>query len=346
MNDLTTNLYQAWQDSVLSDKIVNEFEASHTDSNGRWIKGERITYGIRSIDGRLTYYAQNLTQSKIIYDAVEEKQVGEEDFICQFNGYRTLRPRSRFDQLGRQQTLSNDPHQCRFYCQDRTKSLSLLVRKPLLQVKLKHFCWKAYYNATPIEKHGHFLWIPSHLHCPDDLPHFPQFLSLEFVEDAILLFNQLANTLVFFNSLHAGASVNHIHFQAIYHRQSLLIEKAPVISYKGFDLLESYLAEAFVFPKDVQPHRIFSCIQKLQTQGIPFNLMLIGSRIILIPRNIEHEVVSEFPGQVLAALGMCGKIVTVDREVYLKVDMNKIKRAFQKMVIPSKFLLDKWEDVM
>lgn len=342
MNDLTTSLYQAWQDAVFANQIISEFEASQTDPNGRWTKRERIIYGIRLAEERLTYYAENLTQSEVIYDAVEEKAVGHEGFICQFNGYRTLRPRSSLHQLGRQPELSGEPHQCRFYCQDRTKSLSLLVRQPLLHVKLKHFCWNAYYNAAPIEKSGHFLWLPSPLNCPGELFHFPQILSREFLEDAILLFNQLTDTILFFNSLHAGASVNHIHFQAIYHRQRLWSERVPLVSYQGFDVLDTDLAEAFVFPKNVAPHRLFFCIEQLQQQRIPFNLMFLGSRILVVARNVEHEVVSEFPEQVLAALGIGGKIIIVNREVYLNVDMNKIKSALSKMVIPAKPLLDQW----
>lgn len=342
MNDLTTSLYQAWQDAVFANQILSEFVASETDPNGRWTKGERIIYGIRLAGDRLVYYAKNLTQSEVIYDAVEEKAVGSQGFICQFNGYRTLRPKSRRSQLGRQPDLGSDPDQCRFYCQDKTKSLSLLARQPLLQVKLKHFCWNAYYNAAPIEKSGHFLWVPSPLNSPGSLFHVPQILSREFLEDAILLFHQLTDTILFFNSLHAGASVNHIHFQAIYHKQRLWSEKVLLVCYKGFDVLDTHLPEAFVFPKDVALSRIFFCIEQLQKQGIPFNLMLLGSRIIVSARNVEHEVISEFPEQVLAGLGISGKIIIVNREVYLNVDMNKIKSALEKTVIPAKLLLDKW----
>ena len=342
MNNLTTSLYQAWQDAVLANQILSEFEASQTDPNGRWAKGERIIYGIRLAQGGLTYYAKNLTQSEVIYDAVEEKEVGAEGFICQFNGYRALRPRSGVYKLGPQPELGSEPAQCRFYCQDKTKSLSLLLRKPLLHLQLRHFCWNAYYNAAPIEKSGHFLWLPSPLNCPGELFHFPQILSRKFLEDAILLFNQLTDTILFFNSLHAGASVNHIHFQAIYHRQCLWSERVPLVCYKGFDILDTHLASAFVFPKDVAPSRIFFCIEQLQKQRIPFNLMLLGSRILVFPRNFEHEVVSEFPEQVLAALGIGGKFIIVNREVYLHVDMNKIKSALSKTAIPTKLLIDQW----
>ena len=58
--------------------------------------------------------------------------------------------------------------------------------------------------------------------------------------------------------------------------------------------------------------------------------MLVGSRIVVIPRNIEHEIVSDFPGTGISALGICGKIITVDRSVYLQASKATIESSFSK----------------
>ena len=85
------------------------------------------------------------------------------------------------------------------------------------------------------------------------------------------------------------------------------------------------------FTTDTAPVELFRYIDQLQQQGTPFNLMFAGSRILLIPRNIDHEIVSEFPGNGIAALGICGKIITVDYQAYLAADRQRIESAFAKM---------------
>ena len=280
---------------------------------------------------------KNLSQSQDIHDVVEEKYVAKTGFLCQFNGYRTLRPGGSPRQPGYQPNIPAAPHQCRFHCQDASKALSLLVRTPLLQVKLTHFTWNAYYNAAPQEQAGHFLWIPTSGQS-NTLPHFPQVLTLEFLEDAVSLFTSLNHTIVVFNALHAGASVNHIHLQAIHHPQRLPIEAAPILNYQTYGLLENYPAQAFVF-SPTQVHQIFCWVDRLQQTQIPFNLAMLGTRIILIPRNPQHEIVAEFAGHGTAALGMCGRLTITNQKVYKAINEAVIHSAFQKMVLPAKTII-------
>ncbi len=335
--NLTSQLYEAWNKAVVDGKLVNEFEAAADDAEGRWVAGDAIAFGVKCSATQNIYYAQNLSQSREIAGAVEEKQIGKRGFICQFNGYRALRPGGAPKPLGKQPDISSAPEHCRFSCQDSRDSLSLRVREPLLQTTLPHFTWSAYYNAAPIDPDGHFLWVPD-----ATLTHYPQALSLEFLIDALSLYRQLDHTLLFFNSLHAGASVNHIHFQAMRYHQPLPVEHWPLseVEHERYALLKDYPARVMVFSQDSPPQVVFSWIDWLQQQQIPFNLMLIGdskassqaARILLIPRNIEHEIVAEFSGNGIAALGLCGKIVTVDRQAYLRADEQMIRQAFAKMV--------------
>ena len=337
--DLTSQLYEAWNQAVVEGKLINEFEAAADDLEGRWVKGDAIAFGIHRLSHHNSYYAQNLSQSRTIEGAVEEKQIGSLEnpnanfqFTCQFNGYRALRPGGAPKSLGRQPDISPAPEHCRFSCQNRSDPLSLRRREPLLQRSLTHFTWNAYYNAAPIDPDGHFLWIPEAMH-------YPQALSLEFLTDALHLYRQLDSTLLFFNSLHAGASVNHIHFQSIRYKQPLPVEHWPLTEEnKDYALLKDYPARVMVFSQALLPHVLFprvlfGWIDRFQQRKIPFNLMLVGDRAILIPRDIEHEIVAEFPGNGIAALGMCGKIITVNRDAYLSASDLKIKQAFAKMVL-------------
>ncbi len=234
-----------------SGKIVNEFEASADDQEGRWSKDDRIAFGLTSTSSGISYFARNLRTAAQIRASVDERKVDGTGFECQFNGYRALRPGGPGQGLGRQPDVPAGSAACRFGCQDPKKSLSLLRRDPLLQVRLPRFRWNAYYNATPFEKEGHFLWVPVVVDGTTTiLPHVPQLLNQEFLEDMLLLFQRTTQTIVFFNSLHAGASVDHIHVQAVFHRDRLAIEDAGTAAYRGFTVLEGYPAEGLVFALD------------------------------------------------------------------------------------------------
>jgi len=335
---LTQQLYSAWQQAVANNKLINQFIATTDDTEGRWLQGDAIAFGIKHHNGQNTYYARNLTQNRPIQGAVEEKQIDGLGFTCQFNGYRALRPGGQPKPVGRQADISPDPERCRFSCQNPRDPLSLLNRQPLLQRPLQHFVWRAYYNAAPIDPDGHFLWVPTD--STTGLVHLPQRLSLKLLEDAFTLFQQLEHTLLFFNSLHSGASVNHIHFQAMNYAQPLPAELWPLAKRSpgrpdlpDYDLLEGYPANVMVFSVQSNPQTVFKWIDIMQQQEIPFNLMFLGDRLILIPRSADHEIVSEFPGNSIAALGMCGKIITVDRAGYLQANKEAIESAFAKMTL-------------
>ena len=341
MVDLTVHLYQAWKAAVLDEKIVNLFEASKDDVAGNWVKGDQIIYGIRSIDGELTYYAQNLTQSHDIKGGIERKQLGDTGYICQFNSYRALRPGASNRPVGRQPDISAAPEDCRFHCQDATHPISLLRRNPLLSDKFKHASWNAYYNVAPLDKDGHFLWVPTGASA-NLLPHSPQELSFEILDDAITIFSQLTQTILFFNTLHAGASINHIHLQALYHRYPLPIESADIVDYRGYCLLDNYPVQAIVFSTQTPVKEIFACVDQLQQEDIPFNLIMVKEQILIVVRDIDNEIVSEFPGDGFAALGMCGVITTVDRNAYDTITVEMIESTFSKMVIPAQKAIDQW----
>lgn len=347
MHNLTTRLYESWHQAIANNLIMSQFEAMFDDDSNekKWNQGDIISYGIKRIENQLHYYAINETQWRVIPGEVKEKRVdigNSAHFICQFNAYRALRPGGKRRKLGRQPNISDEASKCRFFCQNPSQSLSLLNRKPLLQVSLKHFVWNAYHNVAPLEKEGHFLWIPIHKTSSiDHILHFPQRLSLEFLEDMVDLFQKLDQTILFFNSLHAGASVNHLHFQSVYHQHILPLEIAPTISKLSCELLDFYPLSGLIFSQNKEVTPLWQLIYYLQEKNIPFNLIFLGKRIILVPRNPDHEIVSEFPGDSIAALGVCGKLVTVDQATYTHLNTQKIESGLAKMILPVESLFEK-----
>ena len=341
---LAQELSQAWQNAVASGRIVNKFEASEGDPTGRWARGDRISFGLAGSGDDIKYEAWNVRTAEPIEAAVDERTIGDTGFVCQFNGYRALRPGGTPRTLGRQLDISPTPSECRFGCQTRMRDLSLLNRAPLLQVRLQTSSWNAYHNANPFEKDGHFLWLPvqGEGELPT-IPHLPQMLTREFVEDLVLLSRQAPELVIFFNSLHAGASVNHVHAQAVFHRKRLAIEDAATVQYRGFTILDGYPAQGFCFSRDSEVSSVATAIEKLQTRGIPFNLILLGERMLLVPRNADHEIVVEFPRGILATMEVSGKIITADRQVYEQATAADISSAFQKVTLDAKSLIDAWE---
>ena len=273
---------------------------------------------------------------------MDEKTIDQSGFVIQFNGYRALKPCGKIPSVGKQQEVPAEAINCLFYCQDPKRSLSLLRRDSLIQVALPNWKWNAYYNAVPFEKEGHFLWVPIFVDGTTTImPHIPQELSRAFLEDALALFRNSDRLVVFFNSLHAGASVNHIHLQAVFHKGTLSIESASITKQGGLTILEGYPAQGIVFSRVAEPDEIWPHLDLLQKKKVPFNLIFVGERICLIPRNPEYEVVEEFPMGVIASMELAGKIITVDKAVYDSVNYPTIKNAFQKITVKEVWLCPK-----
>lgn len=78
---VTQSLSEAWKDAVENRKIVNDFEAPSDDKQGRWSKGDRITFGIQLAGGGLTYFAENRTRSATIHAGTDERPVDGGGFV-------------------------------------------------------------------------------------------------------------------------------------------------------------------------------------------------------------------------------------------------------------------------
>lgn len=323
------DLSEAWLNAVGAGKIVNEFETS-----GK----ERLESGLAFKGGRIEYYARNLTTGAPVVVIVEERPVAGTAFRIQYNGVRALRAGGRPRPAGKQPDLPGEAGQCRFHCQELSQRSSILRREPVAQVALKHSRWNAYPNATPFEREGHLLWIPIVLDGPSTvLPHLLQRLSFPLLEDILILFRRSRSMLLFFNALHGGASVNHIHVQGLFHRERLAIEAAETLPSSGSSpcrLLHNYPARGLVFDRDVTADLLFPALDQLQRKEIAFNLILIGERICLIPRNPDHEVVPEFPGGGIASMELSGKLITVDKKTFERIDRDAIWHMLKKTTLP------------
>ncbi|HTF71127.1 MAG TPA: hypothetical protein VK638_51515, partial [Edaphobacter sp.] len=190
------------------------------------------------------------------------------------------------------------------------------------------------------EKNGHFLWIPAVTHgATTEFPHWLQELTLPLLQDFLVLASMSTNLMTYFNSIHAGASVNHIHFQSVYREKQAAIDKAATLMNRHRYFLKDYPASGLVYMEDTPAETIWHDIGKLQEHGIPFNLIHTGCRIYLVPRNIAYETVAEFPNGVLAAMEISGKAITTEQSFYLEADSAQFQIALRKSTLTIEELL-------
>jgi len=257
-----------------------------------------------------------------------------------WNQFRALKPQVRPAGLGRQADYPPGVNECFFACQNPAHPLSLLRRDRLVHISLPNEPWAALYNAFPVEKDGHFLWVPVAIDAAKTgYPHWLQILTKPFVEDFLALGKATSAALTLFNSLHAGASVNHIHFHTVARRGGVPIEHASAVAVGPYHLLENYPAMGLLYEEPVDLDAVWKAIDTLQRQAIPLNLIYTERRLHLFARDIHHEMIEEFPGGVMACMELSGRLITTEEHFYANADQQLLSRAFRKITLGREALL-------
>lgn len=320
------DLSTVWERLVQAGQIQNRFNGSN---------GELIESGVRMTAEGPQQYAIDCDTQREIEAAIVERPIGDAGFVLQWNKFRSLKPHLPRLGLGRQRDYPADVSECLFACQDRSKALSILRRSLSLITTLRHCQWAALHNALPLDKNGHFLWIPTTTKDgTTEFPHWTQTLSPQLLEDFLILASSSTNAIVLFNSLHAGASVNHIHFHSVYCGSQTAIERAATVPIGGRLLLTGYPATALAYPPCAGAETIWKDVAKLQDREVPLNLIHVNSHTYLIPRNIDHEVVEEFPGGILAGMELSGRVFTTEESYYESAAWTTLSAALQKSTLP------------
>jgi hypothetical protein len=282
----------------------------------------------------MEHYADDAKTGACLMRGIRERPLEHSGFTIRWNPYRSLKP-----QAGRNEEGFPSNNNCLFACESPSHPLSLLARRVSLQATLKNFDWAATPNAFPVEQRGHFLWVPITRHGPaNTFPHMPQMLSLPLVQDFLSLARSSKNSITFFNSMHAGASVDHLHFQSVYHAAPTALQQAGTISAGSRILLEAYPASGVVYQTHNSASAIWDDVRKLQNRGIPLNLIHAGGLSYLIPRDPACEMVEEFPNAVLASMELSGTAITTDEAFFRTATWNNIHMALHKSTLRSRDL--------
>jgi hypothetical protein len=328
---IALDLSATWEHTVGAGKIRNQFKGAN---------GNRIESGVRMAAGGPQHYAIDLETGHEIAAAVLERPIGPSGFVLLLNEFRSLKPRAPMLGLGRQRDYSAEVSDCFFACQDPSNPLSILRRHAPLRTALPNLQWAALPNALPVEKGGHFLWMPVLTDgAITTFPHSPQVLTFPVLEDLLVLAASGTNLLTFYNSMHAGASVNHMHFHTVHRGQQMAIEKASILSLGGRHFLDDYPASGLIFLEDAPAESIWHDVDRLQQCGVPLNLLSTGSRTYLIPRNIDREVVEEFPAGILAGMELAGRPITTEQSFYDSADWTTLHTALQKSTLRNEDVL-------
>jgi diadenosine tetraphosphate (Ap4A) HIT family hydrolase len=326
------DLSAIWRHIVSSGQIRNEFIGA---------SGHRIESGLRMSAHGPEHYAVDVESGTEILVGVSERLLEGSDFILQLNPYRSLKPKPETLGLGRQADSSGDVKDCFFACQQPANPLSLLRRDIHIQTRFANYQWVALHNALPIERNGHFLWVPVNTHGAIlAFPHWVQVLTLPLLEDFLQLAASSTDAMMFYNSMHAGGSVNHIHYHSVCRERAMPIESAATASRGGHVFLSDYPACGLVYPAGTPAEHIWVHVEKLQERAIPINLIHSGQRTFLFARDIEHEVVAEFPKGILAGMELAGRPITTDESFYQHASWAMLQTALRKSTLPEEELLE------
>jgi len=328
---MSIDLTQAWNALVAKGTMKNLFE----DDSGRAIEA-----GVRmGALGPESYAIAVDTGVEICGPAELTRFASGMEML--FNPVGKLKPHTRPPKAGRQPDLKTEAAACPFGCQDADNPLSIRNRPSLAEVACPGLRWRAYPNVAPWEARGLLVWLPCQ---PDldggELPHLPQALEQSHLEDFLTVARSAEGMATFFNSLHGGASANHLHFQSVYCDRLLAAESADRAVRGSYTFLCNYPASGLVFPRDVPAQALWNPIEKIQSARYPLNLIGLSSGVYLFVRHPEHEILEEFPGRAFGAINLAGLFITSDAEERKRVTEQAIALAYGRLTIDRESLAD------
>lgn len=247
----------------------------------------------------------------------QQRSVGEWDVV--FNTMRKLRPaRASSEQLTsiRQNFDGNKFHFNKpFLKPEILWESDCRVNNKLLKIRVL-------FNKFPFSDY-HLLIVVSPEECSS------QFLSEEAHQSIYTLVNETAALLpgfgVGFNSLAAGASVNHLHFQGFIRGHAFPIEKI-LWQHNGGDKAYPVKVERF---SDVQSS--WRYINQLLEADRAFNCVYRNNACYVIPR--LYQGISDVPSWLAGAgwLDVAGVMTVSDEATFIEIDEFMVSDALEKL---------------
>ena len=313
------NLRAVWDQMIDAGRMVSQV----TDPQN----GHAIEIGLarEPVSGRVRFDGTDITSSTAATKRVERRAVAGSAYYIQLNEFRALRP------------VAAGNAGCPFVCDPHVSPLppqSLWARELLFFFSLPDSAYCGYANLVPFNELGHFVIVPCRIDCGRlALPHTPQTLSHSRLEDFLGLRRLGENMILFFNPAGGGASnEHHFHFQAVAHREHLAIERATREGRGRYTFLSGYPANGVVFENGQSHDDIWACIERLQSAGVPANLISMGDAVYVMPRSGDAE---RYPTGTPASMEMCGDFITADPLVYETADHVLLDSVLRRATLPK-----------
>ncbi|MFC1709930.1 nucleoside monophosphate kinase, partial [Candidatus Omnitrophota bacterium] len=322
------NISSLWRDMVRAGKLATRLINTQT--------GDEVEVAlVLTEEGLVEYRAYNITKDEVIPDRMIEETIPGTNFEKLLNPYEGLLEKAKVRIPGRQPEMPPHEEKCGFSCTDDSNPRSMLNREPVFEIKANGTIWRAYPKRVLMDKNGHLVLMPD---ITESWNRRGQKTTFNYIKDVINIANRSRNISILFNSLHAGASINHIHFHLVYHGEVLAIEQADFDEKFHTDRVKISISNGYETQvimlegkdEDALSTTAFGFINRLNKRNIPHNIMVIKNRVYIMPRDIEHEVVEEFP-RAIGIRELCGKFVGFNKEMFDKITKERISLAFKKL---------------
>ncbi len=171
------------------------------------------------------------------------------------------------------------------------------------------------YNKFPFVKYHALLVVDKALRSN-------QYLSEEYLNYVIQLQTtaqlQTPELVITYNSLGAGASVNHLHFQVFLECQALPVFSSTLVHNGGS---EQYPISCCVY---TDAAKCWYDIQKLHTDNVPYNLLFKDQKIYCFPRKLSHQEFQDIDVSTYGWSEMAGAFTVTDMDVFKKMTAEKL----------------------
>ena len=214
-----------------------------------------------------------------------------------------------------------------------------IARRPWFGIEHKSRFSAAIPNGSPYIDEPNYLLVPAEIDASSiRYPHEPQSLDPEWVANMLAAATGLGNGwAVGWNTLGAGATVDH--------RHSHLLQCAPLPCEKLLRLTVGDYKYAFGWPagnlvmEDASADRLWCFAERLQKDGVPFNILIRNKTAFVFGRRVGCELVAEFPA-VMGLMELSGRALVSDASVYDALTAELLAIAMRKTTVSTEELFN------
>jgi len=294
----------------------------------------RLRFGVRANAIGHEFFAENAETGEEVPLNEQQARKTRSGLSIKLNEFRKLRPSQPILKPGRRPDQEFDARSCKFGCIDANTPNSLLKRPVLLRISGCHLDLAVMPQLAPLEP-VHVLLVPCASGEKLQFPHLDQLLGAPLIEDMVNMAAGAKEWSFLFNSMHAGATVRHLHLQALRTSDALPIESASTRTEQGWRFIDDsrFPGGGLVF-EPRERAKLIRAVLSLQTQSLPLNLLASNDKTFLFPRHLEHEIADAFPFSGFASMEFAGTVYTSSKEAFEHATDANINAALAQTSLP------------